>query len=259
MRANDAADGDFFRACRPAADAKLPKYQQVRFAVIEALRNGYWEEGARLPTEEELVGITGFSLGTVQRAVRMLVDDGVLTRRQGSGTYSRTDARISEPWHFRFLDEDGESVLPAYPKVVARERTSQRGPWTRFLQQGSGKVLRIDRIININDEFNAFSRFFVAGAYADLMEAAPVEKLHGANFRIVFSERCRLPVTQIGHTVSLVQASNEQARMLRIARRETILRVEILATAGADVRLYYQELYCPRTDRKLSLPNVGRD
>lgn len=253
------AEGNFFEAYRPKDGSRVPKYQQIRFALIEAIRSGHWSEGARVPTEEELVRITGASLGTVQRAVRMLAEDGVLSRRQGSGTFvSHASSRISEPWHFQFIDEDGETVLPAYPKVVARERTSQRGAWSRFLAQGETQNLRIDRVINVNDEFNAFSRFFVAGPHADLMEAVPVEQLHGVNFRIFLSDATRLPVTRISHNVSIIQATAEQARRLGTNRREPLLRVEIAASAGTDVPLYFQELLCPPTERRLSLPSVGR-
>lgn len=253
----DAAN--FFDRYRSADWDGVPKYQQVRFAMIEAVRDGYWHDGVKLPTEEELVDITGFSLGTVQRAMRMLTEDGVLARRQGSGTFiSHSSSRITEPWHFQFLAEDGETVLPAYPKVICRERSGQRGPWSRFLGQGGAPILRIDRMINVNDEFTAFSRFFVAGTYADLMEAIPLDRLHGANFRVVLSEACRLPVTRIGHSVSIAIANADQARKLLISRRDSLLRVEISATAGTDVPLYFQELLSPATERRLSLPSVGR-
>lgn len=252
-------DGDFFQRYRPHESGTVPKYQQLRFALIEAIRAGYWRDGDKLPTEEELVDVTKFSLGTVQRAVRMLAEDGFLVRRQGSGTFiSHLESRISEPWHFRFLSEDGETVLPAYPKVMTRERTNQRGPWSRFLGQNRAPIVRIDRSINVNDEFTAFSRFFVASTYAEFMEAVPLNKLHGANFRIVLSEACRLPVTRIDHTVSVIQANSNQALRLMISRKDALLRVEIGATAGTNVPLYFQELLCPATGRRLSLPSVGR-
>lgn len=249
----------FFDRYRPKGADDMPKYQQIRFAIGEAIRTGFWGEGDKLPTEEELVSITGFSLGTVQRAVRMLSEDGFLARRQGSGTFvTHSHSRISEPWHFQFLDEDGSSVLPAYPTVVARERTQQRGPWSRFLQAGNEALLRIDRHINVNDEFNAFSRFFVAGAHADLMEGFPVEQLHGANFRIVLTQASRLPVQRIDHNVSLMPVNRPLADQLGLAVGEQVMRVEIMVTAADNNRLYFQELFCPPSMRKLSLSSVGR-
>lgn len=249
----------FFDQYRPKQLGDLPKYQQLRFAVIEAVRDGFWRNAAKLPTEEELVEITGFSLGTVQRAIRMLAQDGVLARRQGSGTFvAHRPSRIFQPWHFQFLGEDGVSVLPVYPKVVCRERTSQRGPWTSFLNQENEPLLRLDRLINVNDEFTAFSRFFIAGSYADMMENVPLAKLHGANFRVVLSETFRLPVISIGHSVSVIEASSEQSKKLLVPHDYPLLRVEIHAKAATEIPLYFQELICPASNRKLSLPSVGQ-
>lgn len=249
---------NFFERYRPKEVEGLPKYQQLRFSMIEAVRDGFWRTAARLPTEERLVEITGFSLGTVQRAIRLLAQDGILARRQGSGTFiAHQTSRISQSWHFQFLGEDGKTFLPVYPKVVCRERTNQKGAWTGFLRHDQGELLRLDRLINVNDEFTAFSRFFVAGTFADMMENIPLTKLHGANFRIVLSEAFRLPVTSIGHTVSVVEATSEQSRKLMVPNRSPLLRIEIQATAAAEAPLYFQELICPAFRRKLSLPSVG--
>ncbi|MFE4634485.1 substrate-binding domain-containing protein [Streptomyces sp. NPDC056773] len=46
-----------------------------------------WPLGTRLPTEPELAESYAVGLNTVRRAVRILVDEGIVVRRQGSGTY----------------------------------------------------------------------------------------------------------------------------------------------------------------------------
>ncbi|VTU30280.1 GntR family transcriptional regulator [Variovorax sp. PBL-E5] len=43
--------------------------------------------GQQLPTEAELVEVFSVSRSTVRKAVQQLVDEGVLTRRQGKGTF----------------------------------------------------------------------------------------------------------------------------------------------------------------------------
>ena len=94
---NELASENFFETYRSGEDSSLPKYQQLRAAIISAIRDNFWTEGSKLPTEEQLIRITSYSLGTVQRAIRTLADDGILTRKQGSGTFvARTVSRISE-------------------------------------------------------------------------------------------------------------------------------------------------------------------
>jgi len=63
--------------------------QKARHLAAE-LRRGISElrwPGGKLPTEQQLAGEQGVSLNTVRRAVDLLVQDGLVYRRQGSGMY----------------------------------------------------------------------------------------------------------------------------------------------------------------------------
>ncbi|QPC92465.1 FadR/GntR family transcriptional regulator [Mesorhizobium sp. INR15] len=55
----------------------------------EILR-GRWAVGARIPNEAALTDLLLVSRGTVREAVRVLVSQGLLDTRQGSGTYVRS-------------------------------------------------------------------------------------------------------------------------------------------------------------------------
>lgn len=57
--------------------------QQLRRRILA----GVWPVGAKLPTERELMRTTGLSLTTVRRAYDSLVDDRLVVRRRGSGTF----------------------------------------------------------------------------------------------------------------------------------------------------------------------------
>jgi DNA-binding FadR family transcriptional regulator len=56
-----------------------------------------WQVGERIPNEATLADMLGVSRGTVREAVRVLVAQGFLETRQGSGTYVRsvTDSKDS--------------------------------------------------------------------------------------------------------------------------------------------------------------------
>ncbi|MBT2495738.1 substrate-binding domain-containing protein [Microbacterium sp. ISL-59] len=69
----------------------FPNTQPLFVSLAQQLRDritaGEWSRGERLPPEATLAATHAVGINTVRRAVGMLVDDGVVVRRQGSGTY----------------------------------------------------------------------------------------------------------------------------------------------------------------------------
>ena len=61
----------------------------------EQISSGAWGVGSRIPTEPELVELTGTGRNTVREAVQALVHAGLLERRQGSGTYVVADSELA--------------------------------------------------------------------------------------------------------------------------------------------------------------------
>ena len=64
-----------------------PLYQRIEDHVVGHIDAGDWRPGDRVPPESALVRQMGASRMTVNRAIRELVQEGLLTRVQGSGTF----------------------------------------------------------------------------------------------------------------------------------------------------------------------------
>ena len=95
--------------------ASLPKHTRLREAVIGAVESGELEVGAKVTGERELSEALGLSLGTTQKALVRLMDEGFLVRRQGHGTFVGSARRaIAGSWHFRFVPPGGGDELPAF-------------------------------------------------------------------------------------------------------------------------------------------------
>jgi DNA-binding transcriptional regulator YhcF (GntR family) len=67
--------------------SRTPPYEQLRTAVIEAIRDGRLAPGARLPTVRDLAGQIGLAVNTVARAYRELETAGVVETRGRQGTF----------------------------------------------------------------------------------------------------------------------------------------------------------------------------
>lgn len=67
--------------------AKMSKYQQVIEWVKKRIDSGELSGGDRLESENELSSMFGISRQTIRHALDLLVQEGLLERIQGSGTY----------------------------------------------------------------------------------------------------------------------------------------------------------------------------
>ena len=68
-------------------DRPGPKYARLAAALLEAIDQQTLARGTRVPAERTLAAVTGTSRGTVVACFDQLTEAGVLTRRQGAGTY----------------------------------------------------------------------------------------------------------------------------------------------------------------------------
>ena len=76
---------------------KLPRYYQVYLTIRDWIYSGNYRRGAQLPTETELCETFGVSRITVRKAVDLLVDDKLISREQGRGTFVTGASSASPP------------------------------------------------------------------------------------------------------------------------------------------------------------------
>jgi DNA-binding LacI/PurR family transcriptional regulator len=76
-------------------DADKPKHRQLFEEIGQAIQEGAFVPGQRLPTEAELMQQYGVSRTTVTRTLRDLEHGGVIRRRRGSGTFVKEVERTA--------------------------------------------------------------------------------------------------------------------------------------------------------------------
>ena len=64
-----------------------PAYQGIKDFILGRIHAGEWAEGDQVPSENELAREFNVARMTVNRALRELTSEQVLTRVQGSGTF----------------------------------------------------------------------------------------------------------------------------------------------------------------------------
>jgi len=95
-----ARSGDLRRLVNTIGDwavGPAPLFRQLSRAVAGAIENGALPEGLRLPSERALSTALFVSRGTAVAAYDLLVADGLVERRPGSGTYVAGPAALGLP------------------------------------------------------------------------------------------------------------------------------------------------------------------
>lgn len=82
-------------ALRPDFDSSVPLYIQLKRKFAQAIQNGIWLPGNTLPSERYLSEALNVSRITIRKTLELLLQDGLVERHQGVGTFVKQ--RIEQP------------------------------------------------------------------------------------------------------------------------------------------------------------------
>ena len=68
-------------------DSSVPLYQQLCNLLTDQIHKGVLKPGDKIPSELQLSEMYGISRITVRSAITQMVDEGLLMKRHGKGTY----------------------------------------------------------------------------------------------------------------------------------------------------------------------------
>ncbi|SDQ11677.1 GntR family transcriptional regulator [Streptococcus equinus] len=126
----------------------VPAYIRIHDAVKKQIDDGFWEIGQRLPSERDLADDFEVSRMTLRQAITLLVEEGILERRVGSGTYvasHRVQEKMRGTTSFteivRSQGKTPSSQVVSYQRKPANETEIQQ-----LQLKASDYVVRMERV-----------------------------------------------------------------------------------------------------------------
>ena len=244
---------------------KLPKYLRLSNAILDRIEAGEMRPGDKLPPEGALAGALPASLGTVQKALAHLKTLGVVVRDHGRGTFvagalyptSGDTIPVDELLHFRFADDDRATPLPVYARVKTVEKIASRNadastPWARFLGKDKAYI-RIGRSINVNDEFEAFSQFYLGWSRFRGLLRVPLDELNGISLRVVLSRTYNLPTLHFDQRLQCASLPTVACEALGLSAGSLGMIWEIFGRSYRRQPASYQRVYLPMGHRPVEI------
>jgi len=229
----------------------VPRYLRLRNVLADAIAEGRWAPGSRLPAEYELAAGSGLSLGTVQRALGLLVDEGILLRRHGAGTFvNRVEAPVAASFlHSQFLDEETGQLLPVYAHVPRRSKAPKPGAWCRHFE--GAQVACLERTQSVAREFMVHTRLYFNAQRFPGLAAADPRTLDGLSLKDSLSRGLRSHVARFSHWIQVRAFPSEVCRALRARRTCVGTILEIAAHDRSGQVVYFQDFHIPPNRRRL--------
>lgn len=204
---------------------RLPRWRDVANSLSEGIRNGIYEPGKKLPTENDLARHFQLNRHTIRRALEELASIGMIRTEQGRGSFVCDDPveyRIHARPRFSELMKD--SNRPTTRRKLSLRRMALVDAPDRALARdllgGVPDVIVLERIGYSADRPVSYSRhIFDAGLHEGLMAALEAHDSITEALRKLGLESVRRR-TQ----VSTRCPDSHEASLLRIELNDPILR-----------------------------------
>ena len=127
-----------------------PLYKEAKRVLTQSLAQGEWQPGEPLPSETKLAQRYGVSIGTLRKAIDELVAEGVVVRRQGSGTFIASHGANRLMFHFfHVVPREGEKQLPRTAMLSFRRGRAEATEAARLGLVAGDPVLRIRNLLSL--------------------------------------------------------------------------------------------------------------
>ena len=220
--------------------ARTLPYAAVKASLKQRIAQGGWQPGTRLPSERELVQEFGCARMTVHRALRELEEEGLIERRQGSGSFVAELHPISNLLRVRDIAEEIAERGHAHTTRVCSVSRDAADPATATamrLANGTA-VFRVQLVHCENGVPIQFEDRHVNPALAPDLLAHDFTCVTPS---FVLFEHA--PLTEAEQVVEAIVATPELARLLDVAAGSALLMVSrrtVSQGAVASVaRLYH--------------------
>ncbi len=223
---------------KPDGESSTPLYLQLANKLANGIHSGFWQPDEALPSERLLSESLEISRVTARKAIDMLCERGLLTRKHGSGTY----------------------ITPKLEQPLSRltnfsEELRQRGfvPGSQWLSRETG-VAAPEEILSLglspNTVVSRLKRLRMADNVVMAIESSTIPAIYLSNPKLVtdslygYLEATSGAPTRALQHIRAVNATAEQAKLAGIKQGSAMLFITRVGYSSTGAAIELTHSYC---------------
>lgn len=217
----------------------IPVYVRIRESLRDEITSGLLKRGEKLPPEHEMAAKFSVSRMTIRESIEDLVNDGLLYRRHGVGTFvafphlTRDHTRLTN-----FFDKAEEEGVEIRVELLSLEVMSARASIAHALDlPAESRVIRIKTLRYANNlPVTVHEAYVPHKLFAGIVN----ENLEAQHLWTLF-EKCGFKVKRAVQRLEAREAGKELAKIMKIKEHAPILFKErtVYADDGTPVEFTY--------------------
>ncbi len=214
------------------ATIQLHAYQQVKAFIKTRITSGAWKPGDAVPSETALMAQFGISRMTVNRALRELALEGMVTRIQGSGTRVAELHRISSRLTIRDIKDEVQERGHTHTSCVLLIATEKAAaPLAKTLGLRAGSKVFHTVLVHLENDIPIQHE----DRYVNPLAAPDFLKTDFTRFTPAHHLLTRAPLTDASYQIEACLPSLKIAKLLHIKPSEACLAITRRTVSGVHV------------------------
>lgn len=216
----------------------VPIYVHIREDIREKIHAKEFKVGAFIPAENDIAKLYGASRMTVRRAIDDLVQEGLLIRRQGSGTIVSSTKVVRDYSRLTSFFEDAKNRgMNPKSRLLLKELVSANEDTAKKLMIDPGDALfHLIRLRVVEDnKIIALHNVHIPQSICPWIDDAD---LNNESLYRLYEEH-RIPIEWGRQIVEARAATPEQARLLNVEPGTPLLHSERVSYTNANLPVEY--------------------
>lgn len=234
-----------------------PLYRAVKQQILESLAVGEWISSQTLPSQAELCERYSVSVGTLRKAMDELVQERILVRKAGKGTFIAPHDEERLLFHFyNVIGRDGTRKLPVSEVLTARRVKAAKDVARQLHLQPGDLIHRFENLRRIDGDPTLHDTLYVRADKLPGLTPEVFKSRRGTIYDLYLS-RFGINIVRTVETIGATLCPSNIAAHLRLNKKVPVLEITRVALTYNDEPIEFRISYMS-SERHVYLSDQGK-